>query len=133
MLNGKFVSVWNRVDLVKEDDMFSPNIQPPPLVSPDNNGRQFKPGIFLFVLGLVMIVLVLILNDFSSFAMELAFIFGLISLLFFLLTINQDYGFGPIMKIILAVLIVGAVGLIISNFYYVEHEPLERNVIEFIY
>ena len=37
--------------------MFGPNIHPPPVVSPDKNGRQFKPGIVSFVLGLVTIAL----------------------------------------------------------------------------
>jgi len=37
--------------------MFSPNIQPSPVAPPDKNGRQFKPGIVSFVLGLVTIAL----------------------------------------------------------------------------
>ena len=97
--------------------MFDPNKpQPPPLVSPDNNGRHFKPGIFLFVLGLVSTALCLIVNDFSSlFLMELAFIIGLIMSLLFILSITQEDDIKLIIKIILPILIFGAVGFIISN------------------
>jgi len=60
MLNSIFFAVWNRVDLVKEDDMFGPNIQPPPMVSSDSNVRRFKPGIASLVLGVATIALFLI-------------------------------------------------------------------------
>lgn len=55
-MSGKVVAIWDHIDLGKEDDMFDSNIQPP-VVSPDKNGRQFKPGIVSFVLGLVTIAL----------------------------------------------------------------------------